>query len=84
MLKRVLFGIFLIIVAFSLPWWCSVGLSIVGLFFFENLYEVIVVGIIIDSLYGKNWEIFGWYFIFTLILFVAFILIGKLRKNLLI
>jgi len=87
MLNRALFGIILIISAFVFQWWISFILSLVGLFYFKNLYEVLVVGIIIDSLYGQGMQlpIFeSFKFIFTLILLVALILISKFKTKLLI
>jgi len=87
MLNRILFGITLIISAFIFQWWISLLLSLIGLFYFKNLFEVLVVGIIIDSLYGKGLQIpifESFQFIFTLGLLVALILISKFKTKLLI
>jgi hypothetical protein len=84
MIPRILYGLFIILCAFLAPWWVSTVFSILGLFYFEKLFEVIVVGIIIDSLYGANLEIFHFNFIFTLIFIILFYGISHLRKNLLI
>jgi hypothetical protein len=87
MLNRIIFGIILIVSAFVLQWWISFILSLVGLFYFKKLYEVILVGIIIDSLYGSGinipfFESFN--FFFTIILIIALILISKFKTKLLI
>jgi len=87
MLNRILFGIILIISAFIFQWWISFVLSIIGLFYFKHLYEVLAVGIIIDSLYGQGiqlpiFESFN--FIFTLILLIALLLISKFKTKILI
>jgi len=87
MLSRILFGIILIVSAFAFQWWISFLLSVFGLFYFNNLYEVIFVGVIIDSLYGKGIEISflgNFNFIFTVILIVIFIFISNFKKRLLI
>lgn len=87
MLNRIIFGIILIISAFVLQWWLSFILAILGLLYFDNLYEAIVVGIIIDSLYGNGIELEllqGFNFLFTLILVILFVLINSFKSNLLI
>lgn len=87
MLSRILFGIILILSAFLLQWWISFVLSLVGLFYFNKLYEVIFVGIIIDSLYGSgiNIPLFeNFNFFFTIVLIIALILISKFKTRLLI
>jgi hypothetical protein len=87
MLNRIIFGIILILSAFVLQWWISFILSLIGLFYFDKLYEVIAVGVIIDSLYGPGinipfFESFN--FFFTIILIIALILISKFKTKLLI
>lgn len=87
MLNRILFGIILIISAFVLQWWISFVLSLIGLFYFKKLYEVIAVGIILDSLYGVGIKIpilESFDFFFTIILMIALILISKFKTGLLI
>jgi len=84
MVLRIFFGIALILSAFVLPWWISFSLSIIGLLYFKKLYEIIAVGIILDSLYGTVFNIFGFTFFFTLVLLVAFYVINSFKKNLLI
>lgn len=84
MIPRILYGLFIILCAFVAPWWVSVVFSIIGLFYFEKLYEVVVVGIIIDSLYGANLEVLNFSFIFTIFFIIAYYGISHLRKNLLI
>jgi hypothetical protein len=83
-MKRVLFGIFLILLTFISPWWIPFLFSILGLFYFENLYEVILVGLIIDTLYGAQHEIFGFSLIFTAGLTLCFYIIGKFKTQIFI
>lgn len=67
-----------------MPWWVTFVLTFIGLFYFPNLYEAILVGIIIDSLYGSILTIYGFSFVFTLFFIVAFYVVSHFRKNLLI
>jgi hypothetical protein len=87
MLNRILFGIILITSAFVFQWWISIVLAFVGLFYFNNLYEAIFVGIVIDSLYGISPDIFffdDFNFMFTILMIIGFLAIGNLKTKLLI
>jgi hypothetical protein len=84
MKKRIAFGIILIISAFVLPWWISFVASLIGLFYFKNLYEVIFVGLIIDSLYGVGVVLYGFEFVFTAFFLISFFAISKFKKSLLL
>lgn len=83
-MKRVLFGIFLISSVFYLPWWLPFLLCILGLFYFENLYEVIIVGLGLDVLYGAQFEIFGFDLFFTIAMLILFYLITVFKKQIIL
>ena len=83
-MKRIVFGIVLILLAFVSPWWVSFFMSILGLFYYDNLYEVIAVGLIIDTLYGVKYEFLGFSLIFTLGLTICFYIIGKFKTQIFI
>jgi hypothetical protein len=83
-MKRVLFGIFLILSIFIFPWWISFLLSLLGLFYFENLYEVIVVGLGIDVLYGVHFNVLGFDLFFTIIMLVIFYLITVFKRQIIL
>lgn len=83
-MKRVLYGAFLIISAFILPWWIPVIFSLIGIFYFDNLYEIIFVGLIIDTLYGANLSLVGLDIVFTTSLTVALYVLTNVKKSLLI
>jgi hypothetical protein len=83
-MKRVVFGIFLILSLFILPWWVPFLLSILGLFYFENLYEVIVVGLGIDVLYGVRFEVLGFNLFFTLVMLILFYLITIFKRQIIL
>jgi hypothetical protein len=80
-MKRVIFGIFLIISAFVLPWWFTCLLALAGLFYFDNLYEVIAVGLIIDLLYGPWFVFYGFDLFFTLGSAFGFYFISYIKKQ---
>lgn len=83
-MKRGFVGLLLILSPFVLPWWISFLLCISLIFFFDNLYEVIAVGVIIDYLYGSHFDIYGFTLIFTVILTICFYLISKFKSQIFI
>lgn len=83
-MKRIIFGIFLIISIFILPWWLSSFIGILGLFCYDNLYEIIIVGLLTDILYGQKFEILGFNLFFTILMAICFYLIGKFKKQIFI
>jgi len=83
-MKRFIFGLVLIIFSFTTFWWIPVILSLIGLFYFKNLYEVIFVGFIIDTLYLNQNLFFGFNLMFTIFMLIAFYLIPKFKKQILI
>jgi hypothetical protein len=52
MIKRVIFDVILFISIFVFPWWVNVFFMLIGVFYFRNFYEFILVGVIIYSLYS--------------------------------
>lgn len=83
-MKRKLFGIFLVLTALIFPWWVSLTLVFFGALYFENLYEAIVAGLILDLLYGINIEVYGFNLFFTLATTIMLYLFSSLRKRILI
>lgn len=83
-MKRVFYGIFLILSAFIFPWWISVALVFFGALYFDNLYEAIAVGLIIDLTYGTGIEIYGFTLIFTFALTLMLYILSIVRKRILI
>jgi hypothetical protein len=83
-MKRVTFGIFLILSVFVFPWWVPFLLSILGLFYFDNLYEVIVVGLGIDVLYGVRFEVLGFDLFFTIVMLAIFYLVTVFKRQIIL
>ena len=52
-LKRIILSSIFLISAFILPWWLVMFLGLMLLFYFNNYYEFIIAGLILDSLYGN-------------------------------
>ncbi|HMO78778.1 MAG TPA: hypothetical protein PJ997_00800 [Candidatus Paceibacterota bacterium] len=84
MIKRIIFGIFAILGAFLFPWWLAIIISFFGILYFDNFYEIILVGIILDSLYGKIFTAFGFGFWITASMFFVFYIVSEMKKSLLI
>ncbi len=51
-LKRSVIDVILILSAFMMPWWITALAACIALFYFESFYEIVVLGLIIDSLYN--------------------------------
>ena len=51
---RIATDIFLVLMMFMAPWWITMLLAVVGLFVFRNFFEIIIIGIMLDSLYNAS------------------------------
>jgi len=84
MLKRIIFDILLFLSAIACPWWFTGIFSIVILYYFKSFNEVILLGIIMDILYGRLSAAFHWwdlkFTIFFVILLLTSIFIKKRLK----
>jgi hypothetical protein len=58
MSKRITLDILLFLSILFAPWWVSVLLSLFLLVYFDNFIEIIIAGIVMDTLYGNNWKIY--------------------------
>jgi hypothetical protein len=82
--KRLISSLVFLLVAFVLPWWLVIILGLFLVFYFENFYEFILAGLILDGLYGSLVSIEKFYFIFTLLTTIATVLFINFKKKLLI
>jgi hypothetical protein len=73
--------ILILISPFFVPWWIVLLLALASLFFFESYYEILVLGLICDVLYASSHTFFGLYG-FTLISGLLLILVGQIKKRL--
>ncbi|MDO8590389.1 MAG: hypothetical protein Q7R65_00220, partial [bacterium] len=82
MRTRIVLDIMLVLAVFALPLWLVCPAAIIFLFLFENFYEIIIVGIIIDSLYGVPLRFFPIPVIYTASASFLFIARSFLKKHL--
>jgi hypothetical protein len=66
---------------FLVPWWLVLIVALSALFLFEDYYEIILLGLICDVLYASSHSVFGLYG-FTLISAVLLVLVGQIKKRL--
>lgn len=83
-MKRITIGIILLLSTLLFHWWVPILIALFCLFYFDDFYEILVVGLLIDVLYGSKFEFYGFNLFFTLLMLVFFYTIGKFRKQILI
>jgi hypothetical protein len=83
-MRRALYGVALLISAFILPWWIVVLFSVLGILYFPQLYEVIVVGLILDTLYGANISLQGISIVCTIGLTCALYVVTNIKSRIFI
>ena len=83
-IKRVFLSLLFLFSAFVLPWWLVIIFGLGLVFYFNNYYEFIAAGLILDSLYGNIISINKFYFLFTLITTITTIFLINFKKKLLI
>jgi hypothetical protein len=82
-MPRILADIVLLVSVFIFPWWFVLMLGTVMLFIFPDFYEILFLGIVLDSLY--NAPIARYHhveFVVTLITVFLFILAEVLKRRL--
>lgn len=84
MMQRILADLAICIALLVFPWWVGFVLACIAFFLFEDFYEVILFGLIIDSLYQISiaryfhFELF--FTAFAIVLFIAGFYIKKKLK----
>jgi hypothetical protein len=76
---RIFFNIILFLSVFFLPWWISILLGLIFVFIFSEYYEIIVLGLLLDSLYSETGSFKS--ALFTLAAVVVFIVAFEIRKR---
>lgn len=83
MTTRILFTLFFVALIFYTPWWMALGGITLGAFYFKNYYEMMVLGVVFDLLYGAQGGFMAGYGIMGVVgAFVVFVGIEKLKKEL--
>jgi hypothetical protein len=52
MRTRIIFDVCLICIAFLAPWWGAAIMALIGLIIFDTFPEILILGIVLDSLYN--------------------------------
>lgn len=82
---RIFIGVFVFSCILFGYWWLTLCLSILLLFYFKTYYEILLFGIIYDSIYGLSLpEFWNIRYIFTLTSVVLFIISLMIKKRLII
>jgi hypothetical protein len=79
---RLIIDFIFLLATFTLPAGLVLILSIICLFKFENYYEIIFIGLILDSLYSLSNSTINFAFIYTAVTCLAFLLMVLLKKYL--
>jgi len=82
MQRRILIDILLFAALFMMPFWLTALGALVCLFVFENFYEIIIVGIMLDGLYGTPMRFVPIPAVYTLSASALFIARTLLKKHL--
>lgn len=83
MTTRIFFTLFFVALILYTPWWMALGGVTLGAFYFKNYYEMIVLGVVFDLLYGAQGGFVAGYGIMGVVgAFVLFVIIEKIKKEL--
>jgi len=78
--KRALWLFVLLALGVLIPWWAMLALVCASTIFFRSFYEVALVGLEMDVLYGSSLER-GLPFLFTAITLILALLVPLLKKK---
>lgn len=80
---RILVTLFFLALILYTPWWMAlIGIAL-GAFYVKNYYEMIVLGVVFDLLYGAQGGLMAGYGIMGVVgAFVLFVGIEKIKKEL--
>jgi hypothetical protein len=82
-MRRIFADIVLFLSIFFVPWWLVVAFAVVGLFTFSSFYEILFLGIVLDSLYNAPIAPFRHFqFVVTLLCVFLFVVIEALKRRL--
>ena len=54
MRNRIIFSLIVLASVFYMPWWIVATLSLIGVYLYNQYYEIILFGGLIDLLYGSS------------------------------
>ncbi len=79
--QRIVFDAALLVSALMFPLWCALALAFVGLFLFEQFYEIVLLGLMIDAVYGVPLPLLHLPALYTIFASALFLLALPLRKR---
>lgn len=82
MRTRLAFNIALILSLLYLPWWAGAVIALSACFMIGRFYEVVIYGILADTLYGSRFGWHGFSYVATLYAVVIFAAASVIRKRL--
>ncbi|MSR73039.1 hypothetical protein EXS61_00300 [Candidatus Parcubacteria bacterium] len=77
---RIFVDIVILIGIFLFPAWIFIILSLIGVFYFHRYYEILLVGLMVDSLYNSHILFSGFFYTITSIL--IFLISFEIKKRL--
>lgn len=77
---RIFVDIVILIGIFLFPAWIFIILSLIGVFYFHRYYEILFVGLMVDSLYNSHILFSGFFYTITSIL--IFLISFEIKKRL--
>jgi hypothetical protein len=80
-MKRVILGGLSVLSVFILPWWVVFLFAFALLFHFDRFYEIIIIALIADVIYGSIYFV-GFPYFFTFISIIFLYTISSFKKNL--
>jgi len=79
---RIILSLLLFISPVFLPWWLVIIFGLFLVFYFNLYLEFVVVGIIMDALYGQEILFLHSYYIFSICNLIIFLVLQKLKSHL--
>ncbi len=80
---RIIIDCILILSAFFVPWWIPMLGGLIAIVFFNSYYEIVVLGVILDSLYNASIpRFYQFQFVLTLTSILAVFCIGAIKERL--
>ncbi len=81
-MKRIILDILLFSSVFIFPWYLTAILAFVGLFIFENFYEMLVASFVVFAMYnGGGGGVISSSLYFPLIMLILFFGVKKLKQS---
>ena len=76
-------GILSVFSVFIFPWWVVFLLALALMFHFKYFFEIIIIAILVDVLYGTAF-VFNFPYMFTLLSIIIFYVIVRFKEGLIL